>query len=1018
MATNVSSTTFLSQYNDDYRDSDHFHRVLFNNGRALQARELTHMQTIIQKEVERLAKFVVSEGSIFNNSGTLASGTNATSYTYIKVAALPSGYTALKGTEINYNNIIFAQVKAVLPDNTATETPPGTLIVRLTKADGTSSAIATNPADPYTFTKNTSITTTLGSATILNANDAVGKSSLIETPSFDTYAAGHLITTEAQTLVLDATSNTYSGIVGFKVTEQIITASDNVALYDNSGATPNLTSPGADRLKITLELVKKTDTDIDDIFYEVFKIVNGTVSVLKTPDKTLGRINEIVSARTESITGDFIENKQGGMFDLTVNEDSASTNFLSMEISSGTAFVNGNRIERDYNVPFRVRKPNDATNTQNLNTVSSEIIAAKYGNYFLSSEDSTFGLVSRFADSYGHVNLYDKVNIAASGTVIGEAKVRNLDKFGDDFRTHVFDVQMNSGKSVSEIRSFGIDSDNYANLKAVSGEYGLFDKDENNLLFPLKQERAYAADTVSMVVQKLITGTKSGATTTVTSTTGTTFADTEEWIYSVDSSGALTSPVALTAGGAGSNSATITGVPDGAFTLLAYETYPSASCQRLEKTLTPSDGTWQVDSSLTPVNGVVTFTKTDIFQFNAIYDDATGEDITYKYRFDNGQRDNYYDAGRATLKSGVTAPAGTVWAEYRYFEHDTVPANQIGYFDAQSYVGITYDQIPYFYSNTGKTYRLSDVIDIRPMKNPSTGKFTGGVSRIQRLPRNGDTVTIGTAQYWNPRIDVISLAPNGSLQYHKGVPNTTPSLPTGIPQENMLLHELTFNPFTFNRNDVATYTYDNRGYKMADIRRMDDRLRNVEDFTALTSTEEELAKIQVIDPTTNTIRSTQGLSGDGFFNANQSEIGDADYRGFMGGGLLSSQKYFRAVSLTYDSDLSLNTTVIKGNTIWPVYTEEVADFSQTVATGYENVNQFELAQHVASSLIIPEGDYFTVRRLQDESYTSKYNESLIIPGTNEITTEAKIAISPYRQKPTLSEQHDRYYKPGMQPIKY
>jgi hypothetical protein len=302
------------------------------------------------------------------------------------------------------------------------------------------------------------------------------------------------------------------------------------------------------------------------------------------------------------------------------------------------------------------------------------------------------------------------------------------------------------------------------------------------------------------------------------------------------------------------------------------------------------------------------------------------------------------------------------------------------------------------------------------MKNPATGKFTGGVSRIQRLPRNGDTVTIGTAQYWNPRIDVISLAPNGSLQYHKGVPNVNPSFPTGIPQENMLLHEITFNPFTFNKNDVETFTYDNRGYKMSDIRRMDQRLKTIEDFTALTATEEELAKIQVIDPTTNTIRSTQGLSGDGFYNANQSDIGDADYRGSIDDGILSCQTYSRAVGLTYDSDLSLNTTVIKGNTIWPVYTEEVANFSQTVATGYENVNQFELAQHVASSLIIPEGDYFTVRRLQDESYTSKYNESLIIPGTNEITTDGRFAIT-YYENPKYKKYHP-YYKPGMQPIKY
>ena len=127
MATSVSKNTFLSQYNDDFRDSDHYHRILFNNGKALQARELTQMQTIIQTELERLAKFVVAEGAIFNNSGTLASGAKAASYTYIKVSALPSGYKGLVGTEINHNTVIYADVKAVIPDNTSSSTPPGTV---------------------------------------------------------------------------------------------------------------------------------------------------------------------------------------------------------------------------------------------------------------------------------------------------------------------------------------------------------------------------------------------------------------------------------------------------------------------------------------------------------------------------------------------------------------------------------------------------------------------------------------------------------------------------------------------------------------------------------------------------------------------------------------------------------------------------------------------------------------------------------------------------------------------------
>ena len=153
MATNLTSTTFLSEYNDDYRDSDHYHRILFNNGRALQARELTQSQTIVQQELSRLAKFIVNEGAIFNNSGNLASGVNAFSYTYLKVSSLPSGFAQLKGTEINDGDL-FAVVKEVVA---ATGSDPATLFVKMTKGKAGGSSTATH-------TRLTAITSPLSSA--------------------------------------------------------------------------------------------------------------------------------------------------------------------------------------------------------------------------------------------------------------------------------------------------------------------------------------------------------------------------------------------------------------------------------------------------------------------------------------------------------------------------------------------------------------------------------------------------------------------------------------------------------------------------------------------------------------------------------------------------------------------------------------------------------------------------------------------------------------------------------------
>ena len=55
MPTTDTEQTFASTYKDDYDKTKNYHRVLFNSGKALQARELTQMQTIIQQELSQLS---------------------------------------------------------------------------------------------------------------------------------------------------------------------------------------------------------------------------------------------------------------------------------------------------------------------------------------------------------------------------------------------------------------------------------------------------------------------------------------------------------------------------------------------------------------------------------------------------------------------------------------------------------------------------------------------------------------------------------------------------------------------------------------------------------------------------------------------------------------------------------------------------------------------------------------------------------------------------------------------------
>jgi hypothetical protein len=57
--TNSLTTDFnVSPYYDDFDESKNFHRVLYRPGLAVQARELTQMQTILQNQIDRFGEHV------------------------------------------------------------------------------------------------------------------------------------------------------------------------------------------------------------------------------------------------------------------------------------------------------------------------------------------------------------------------------------------------------------------------------------------------------------------------------------------------------------------------------------------------------------------------------------------------------------------------------------------------------------------------------------------------------------------------------------------------------------------------------------------------------------------------------------------------------------------------------------------------------------------------------------------------------------------------------------------------
>jgi hypothetical protein len=157
---------------------------------------------------------------------------------------------------------------------------------------------------------------------------------------------------------------------------------------------------------------------------------------------------------------------------------------------------------------------------------------------------------------------------------------------------------------------------------------------------------------------------------------------------------------------------------------------------------------------------------------------------------------------------------------------------------------------------------------------------------------------------------------------------------------------------------------------MSDIRKMEDRLADLEEITTLNMAEQSTNNIAVVDQD-GLERTKLGLAVDNFTNRLPALITSLEHRSSIDKyeATLRPITVKRQVPLYYDSDAS-NGVRRYGDTIWPVFEEEVM-INQTVASGPVNVNQFSLSKFVGSVEIKPEVDEWTIRRVRNRGAVSE-----------------------------------------------
>jgi hypothetical protein len=216
--------------------------------------------------------------------------------------------------------------------------------------------------------------------TIANNSTAIGSAFNITDGIY--FVHGNFVNVKTETLILDQYNNRPNYRVGLFVNEQIINSDIDESLNDNSQGFNNYAAPGADRLKISVSLFKKSLNDYDDNnFIELATISDGILRSQKTTT-AYSVIADELARRTYNESGDYVitpfdvsvkeslNNNKGnnGIFNVgqfTYGGSTPSDSLAIYQISPGKAFVRGYEVETISSTFLDVEKPRTVKTLEN-----------------------------------------------------------------------------------------------------------------------------------------------------------------------------------------------------------------------------------------------------------------------------------------------------------------------------------------------------------------------------------------------------------------------------------------------------------------------------------------------------------------------------------------------------------------------------------------------------------------------------------------------------------------------------
>ena len=645
-----SPTDFnLTPYYDDFSDSKKFHRILFRPSFAVQARELTQSQTILQDQIENLSDHIFKQGAMVI-PGAISYDLN---YYSVKLSA-KSISDITKYDSVRLTGASSGVIANVVGTSATDGTDPDTLFVKY-ETSGTSNTSTS-------FTNGETLNCTIdGSAATATVNTThTGSSAYIGAGVF--YINGFHVSVTEQVVVLDKYTNSPSYRVGLAVTESFVTPNDDASLNDNATGSSNVNAPGAHRFKIDLTLTKKSLTSTEDKnFVELLRLSEGIIqNRVRTTEYAV--LEETLARRTFDESGDY--SVRG--FDIDIREHLLSgsnrgvfasgsgglESKLALGISPGKAYVKGYEIETIGTTFVAVDKARDFDTENNFNTrfdIGNFVnVTNVYGN-------PDIGFVSGDVEAFKKLGLYSEQTVnrgtentgsGSSNITIGRAKSKGFEyKSGtaiggayssgsaltNVFKHYLFDINMFTHLNTTGGSTFttaekitGGTSGATGTLESVStttsispssisvASPGVVTTGSNHLLKDGQQIKftspSFSVDSVAVTTSDIFTVRNGNGTTTfeLFNADGTTAAN----VTSFTSSGAIKHGVVVLSSVNGTFTAgeTITGGTSGTTDVIQSDTVGFKGVRNFELSAVKQIGmagspTYTADTSLDSVNG-------------------------------------------------------------------------------------------------------------------------------------------------------------------------------------------------------------------------------------------------------------------------------------------------------------------------------------------------------------------------------------------------------------------------------